>query len=420
MNRVHYSPFLCFQHHRNNIAFLKFQEKTALFLLVKIHSIIVVKKGADYMLIAYNNQQQLFLPYQYTRKALQRYRRQMKFFCPQCLEQVQLKIGNYNIPHFAHFTKNQCSQLFAEGESTLHLQGKIQLYEWLKKHGHQVKLEPYLKELSQRPDLLVTIDEEQFAVEFQCSSISHEKWRQRTMGYERNDIQAIWLFQTPQGKEAVNGIRKIRISPLLQKAFITTTDLPYLLTYNPVTAQFVYWTNLLHVHGHTFIGKVQKISVDLQHFPFYRPQRITPEEFQRYWQLYKQTCRQFAHSRLLHSKKGAQDPFLRNCYELNLSLTAMPSYIGIPVREGASISLFTSEWQTMLVYFSKQLGRQPFELTKGQMENFLSQHQLEVTEQAVRAIQNYGHLLKRMNHEGGLLDNCEQVYVHLFAIATIY
>ena len=66
------------------------------------------------------------------------------------------------------------------------------------KHEHQVNLEPYLKELSQRPDLLVTIDEEQFAVEFQCSTISHEKWQQRTMGYERNDIQAIWLFKLPK------------------------------------------------------------------------------------------------------------------------------------------------------------------------------------------------------------------------------
>jgi len=54
------------------------------------------------------------------------------------------------------------------------------------------------------------------------------------------------------------------------------------------------------------------------------------------------------------------------------------------------------------------------------MENFLCKHQLEVTEQALRAIQNYGYLLKRMHHEDGLLDNCEQVYVHLFAIATIY
>lgn len=227
----------------------------------------------------------------------------------------------------------------------------------VQKNGHQVELEPFLKQLSQRPDLLVTIDEGHFAVEFQCSTISHEKWHQRTMGYEKNDIQAIWLFQTPQSKEAINGIRKIRISPLLQKAFITTTtDLPYLLTYNAVTAHFIYWTNLLHVHGHTFIGKVQKIPVNQQHFPFYIPKRITKEEFQCYWQLYKQTCRQFAYSRLLHNKKGAQDPFLRNCYELNLSLTAMPPYIGIPVQEGASISLFTSEWQTMLLYFSKQLG----------------------------------------------------------------
>ena len=76
-----------------------------------------------------------------------------------------------------------------------------------------------------------------------------------------------------------------------------------------MTAHFIYWTNLLHVHGHTFIGKVQKIPIDQQHFPFYIPQRITQEEFQRYWQLYKQTCRQFAYNRLLHSKKGAQDPF---------------------------------------------------------------------------------------------------------------
>ena len=87
-------------------------------------------------------------------------------------------------------------------------------------------------------------------------------------------------FQTPQSKEAINGIRKIRISPLLQKAFITTTtDLPYLLTYNAVTAHFIYWTNLLHVHGHTFIGKVQKFrsinSIFLLYTKAYYQRRIS-------------------------------------------------------------------------------------------------------------------------------------------------
>ena len=85
----------------------------------------------------------------------------------------------------------------------------MQLYEWLQKHGHQVKLEPYLKELSQRPDLLVTLDKEQFAVEFQCSTISHEKWHQRTMGYERNDIQAIWLFKLRKAKKLSTASEKL-------------------------------------------------------------------------------------------------------------------------------------------------------------------------------------------------------------------
>jgi len=373
------------------------------------------------MLIAYNNLQQLFHPYQYTRKALQKYRRTMKFFCPQCLEPVQLKIGSYNIPHFAHLTQNQCSQLFAEGESKLHLQGKIQLFEWLKKLGHKVALEPFLKELSQRPDLLVTIANNNFALEFQCSSIAHNKWHQRTIGYEKNNIQAIWLFQTPQNKEAINGIRKIRIPPLQQHAFMTTTTgLPYLMTYNPKTADFVYWTNLLHVHGHTFIGKVQKISMDKQRFPFYLPTSITQEEFRQYWQLYKRACQQYADRRLLHSKKGVQDSFLRSCYEMNLSITTMPSYIGIPVKEGAAITLFASEWQTLLLHFSKRLDLEPYELGKNHIQDFLWQYQLEDTGQAVKAIQQYGQLLKDNEQNPGLLDICEQVYAHLFAIATIY
>ncbi|UZN00931.1 competence protein CoiA family protein [Lysinibacillus sp. MHQ-1] len=81
------------------------------------------------------------------------------------------------MPHFAHHTQNQCSKFFAEGESKLHLQGKIQLFEWLQKLRLKVELEPYLTELSQRPDLLVAFDNNNFALEFQCSPITHDKWQ---------------------------------------------------------------------------------------------------------------------------------------------------------------------------------------------------------------------------------------------------
>ncbi|KOY82422.1 hypothetical protein I6G82_14750 [Lysinibacillus macroides] len=373
------------------------------------------------MLIAYTDQQQLFLPYQYTRETLQRYRRQIKFLCPQCLEPVQLKMGHYNIPHFAHLAKNQCDQFFAEGESKLHLQGKIQLFEWLQKLGHKVELEPFLNTLSQRPDLLVTIADNRFAFEFQCSAISHEKWQQRTTGYEKHHIQPVWLFQTPSQKQTINGISKLKISPLLQKALISTkTEFPYLITYNALTAKFIYWTNLLHVHGHTFIGKVQEIPLAKQCFPFYQPTCITQQEFQQYWQLYKDACRQFAYGRLLYSKKGVQDPFLRYCYELQLSPSAIPLFIGIPVKEGAAIPLCASEWQIMLLHFSKQLCLQPHVLTRDHIEHFLNKHKLEVTEQAIKAVQSYSLLWKAIDDKQDLSDICEQVYVQLVAIATIY
>lgn len=94
---------------------------------------------------------------------------------------------------------------------------------------------------------------------------------------------------------SLQGIQKLNISPILQKVIAyTAQDQPYLITYDAKTARFIYWTNLLPVYGHTFIGKVQEMTTNMQHFPFYEPVVITIEEFRLYWQLYKRYCRQFA------------------------------------------------------------------------------------------------------------------------------
>jgi len=373
------------------------------------------------MLMAYDEQQQIFLPYEYSREALQRYRLQMKFYCPQCQQPVQLKIGQYNIPHFAHIATNSCVQLFAEGESKLHLQGKVQLFEWLRKLGHTVKLEPYLRKLSQRPDMLLIKEHKQIAIEFQCSTISHEKWLLRTSGYEKNAIQPLWLFQTPQ-RQTTQGIQKISISPIMQKVInATALGLSYLVTYDANTSRFIYWTNLLHVHGHTFIGKVQELTIHKQHFPFYEPKTITKEEFHLYWQLYKKYCKQFVYQRLFHSKNGVQDSFLRSSYELRFALTGMPDYVGVPVKGEEAIPMFSIEWQTILLHFCRRVQLEPHELDERHIRSFLSQQKIEVTTQAVQALKNYGMVLaKSYEKDNDFPDICEQVYAHLFAIAAIY
>lgn len=370
------------------------------------------------MLFAYTEHLKPFITYQHTREALQHYRRHSKFYCPQCQQPVQLKIGTVNIPHFAHIANQVCEQLFAEGESMLHLQGKIQLFEWLKKLGHTVELEPFIKRLSQRPDILVIKEHQQIAIEFQCSTLSHEKWQLRTAGYENIHIQALWLFQTPQKNLASQDILKITVPPIMQNAIkYSSKGLPYLLTYDAHSAKFNYWTNLLYVHGYTFIAKVQYLPINKQQFPFYVPMPITREEFHCYWQLYKRFCAQYVFQRLLRSKKGVQDSFLRSCYELCFSLETMPLYVGLPVKHAESIPIFSIEWQTILHHFCSQYQLQLHKLCKGDMQLFLHQLDLEATKEAVQAVENYCTVFaKWYQNKNSFPDICEQVYVHLYSV----
>ncbi|MFJ7668079.1 competence protein CoiA [Lysinibacillus sp. NPDC097195] len=368
------------------------------------------------MLIAYTEQQQLFIPYQHSRQALQQYRQQQQFFCPQCQQPVQLKIGRLMIPHFAHMANQSCDQRFAEGESKLHLQGKIQLFEWLKTCGHTVELEPFLTKLSQRPDLLLQTEHFPLAIEYQCSPITHETWHVRTEGYKRNNMQVLWLFQTPQNNYPSNAIQKIRIAPILQNAITKTTNkVPYLITYDAQVARFNYWTNLLHVHGHTFIAKVLTIPLHKQQMPFFEPRLITLKAFNTYWQIYKKLCQQYVYQRLLHSKKGVQDPFLRSCYELNLSLNALPHFIGIPVRNAKAIPIFSIEWQAILLNYCRKLQLRPCELDKRNIRLFLTLLNLEATKLRVQAVENYGKLLGHsFQHPNHNMVICEEIYRHLY------
>ncbi len=373
------------------------------------------QKGDSFMLFAYTEHGEPFMSYQHSRQALKRYRRISKFFCPQCQQPVQLKIGTVNIPHFSHIAHQSCERLFAEGESMLHLQGKIQLFEWLNKQGYAVELEPYIKKLSQRPDILVTKEHQQIAIEFQCSTISHEKWQLRTAGYKNMHIQALWLFQTPQKNLTSQDIIKVTIPPIRQNAInYTSKSLPYLLTYDAHSARFNYWANLLYVHGNTFIAKVQYVPITKQLFPFYVPKPITREEFRYYWQLYKRICMQYVYQRLIRSKKGVQDLFLRSCYELHFSLETMPIYVGLPVKNAASIPIFSIEWQTILHHFCRLTQLQLHELSKENIQLFLSQLSLQTTNEAVQAVKNYCNLFERWSHSNDHFpDICEQVYSHL-------
>ncbi|MEK4565658.1 competence protein CoiA family protein [Alkalihalobacillus sp. FSL R5-0424] len=126
-------------------------------------------------------------------KELKELRSKKQFTCPACNARVTLKLGTKRQWHFAHYKHTTC-RLSLEPESPYHLSGKLQLYNWLVKQKIPVSLEVYLPLIQQRPDLLCKVGNQLIAIEFQCSSLSEERFLERTQGYQQIGITPIWII----------------------------------------------------------------------------------------------------------------------------------------------------------------------------------------------------------------------------------
>lgn len=131
------------------------------------------------MLVA-RNQEELIASFDYQKKI------QDRLVCPSCGKPVRFKQGSRKIPHFAH-VKADC-QSFSEGETWEHVEGKRMIMETFPMK--QAKLEAYLPNLKQRPDVLW----EKRAIEFQCSSLPFVRFLERTENYQRHGYHPWWIL----------------------------------------------------------------------------------------------------------------------------------------------------------------------------------------------------------------------------------
>lgn len=112
------------------------------------------------------------------------------YCCPTCKSPVRLKRGKVIRPHFAHINLQNC-QFSYENESAEHLDLKSLLYQSLKSKGYQVQVEFPLPAIGQVADLLV---EDKLVLEVQCSRLSSDRLRERTLAYRQAGYQVIWLL----------------------------------------------------------------------------------------------------------------------------------------------------------------------------------------------------------------------------------
>ncbi len=320
------------------------------------------------------------------------------FFCPQCGTAVRLKVGDIVIPHFAHATNKSCTAVFSEGESESHLLGKQQLYQFFRKTHVDVKMEPYFKKLAQRPDLLVMTDTESIPIEFQCSTIPLHQKISRTEGYESAGMKPIWILQTPEKQKARSPRVNLFSFTRFEESFFTYTfpEGNVLLTYDPHTDQFHYFSSLLHVTGKQYIGLHRILSINGQTFPFARPKTPNADELRCYWRIYWTMRQRFLKKRIFSSRKGINDPFLRACYELRLLPEALPMWIGLPMTFSRSFREHACEWQLALIYFMKQRGIGFKQLTEAKINRFV-QYMGDPSQAQVEACLNYRNFFLSFN-----------------------
>lgn len=273
------------------------------------------------------------------------------YFCPCCKTEVMIKAGMIKIPHFAHKNNTSC-HASSEPESTYHLMGKRNLYQWLVSHKFHAKLEAYIPAIKRRTDILLTIDDQRYAIEFQCSIISEADFHERTRAYQSVKIKPIWIMGAKQLKRK----SKYEFSlSAFQWLFVSGTyQHPFLWMYCPESHQLSALKNMTPFSKRSVLAELTTAPLNLL-----SPNQMTP----RYCNAFPflMAWRKKRKSWCLHRVRTAKrsDPFFYGLYTHHLSPATIPIEIGVPIQGMHLIETPAIEWQAWLymdVFQKKKIG----------------------------------------------------------------
>lgn len=134
--------------------------------------------------------------------------------CPVCGKPYEYCHGLINSPYFRHLDKKECKKIYSEPETEEHINGKIALFNWVKKQSgvKDVKIESWIPETKQRPDISFKYNGKQYVIEYQCSPISSE-YLERHELYQIAGINDIWILGHKKyyynGKKLIEKISKV-------------------------------------------------------------------------------------------------------------------------------------------------------------------------------------------------------------------
>lgn len=291
------------------------------------------------ILVAKTEEQELFyLTGKYGRKELHEIRSLKQFFCPSCQAPLVMKIGEINIPHFAHRTLSSCDT-FSEPESSLHLHGKLLLHRFFQQLNFKVELEKYLQEIRQRADLLVN---GQYAIEFQCSPIAVPQLKKRSEGYHQLNMQPLWIKGLKEPCLEEIGLLRLKTHEIAMRQI--TGQESHILLFHPTSNRFYYHSNLFYISPNRWVAKTRSLQTSSQVFPFAVPKLLSKEEFNIVMGIFQNAKQQYIRNQL-YVQNRVKNTYCRLCYELRMDMTNLPKLIGIPVKGAECIKQTAVMWQ---------------------------------------------------------------------------
>lgn len=336
------------------------------------------------MLTAYTKDgKKLCLGNHYKKESLLYFRSREKFHCPACGEPVILKLGDKKIYHFSHLKGGSCQDYF-EGETEYHLQGKKQLYQWLRKQKIIAELEYYIKEIRQRPDIMFLLNGQRYALEFQCSQISQEAVYKRTQSYLSNHYIPIWILG------AMHFHRKNQHSVVLSKfqyLFLQKKNSEWTIPYYCPENRLFIQTNCLHPYSskntiaNTSIRKEEKMTLNSLLAPSHSF-HLPLNEWKRAIQTVKQN---FVH---YHNAKSLS--FIHEMYQNHLNLFLLPPVLGLPIKDAPYIETSPIVWQSYL-YLDYIRHKRPGEILTLAAANQTIQNRIKRKDVALRFLPQAGH-----------------------------
>ncbi len=293
------------------------------------------------------------LGYPYKKETLVYLRSKEEFFCPICGEKVYLKLGEQKIFHFAHRSGGACRE-FYENETEYHMDGKLQLFRWLRKQKIDAVLEYYDKDIKQRPDIAFQVNGKKFALEFQCSSLPDKSFQKRTEQYLQKGYMPLWILGANHLKESQPGAISLNS---FQYLFLRENAefhmfLPF---FSPEQSCFIVLSSIFpYTTKYTLVQKSEHRLQQLNWQSIVNPE-IQPAVNAGLW---KKRLDSHQWNWCMYPGKE-QKNFLEELYINRLNPFLLPVEIGLPVPHGLLFHTLPFVWQTYFyldVLFHKHPG----------------------------------------------------------------